>query len=310
MTASQPETLIADILKRRSLVGLGEIHWCPQVMAAITTLLESPALEGTFDDIVVEFGSERHQTWLDRYISGEDMEEAGLDAVWHDTLYFLLWSPPVYAEFFRRIRAVNLKRSPERRVRVVLAEPSIDWETLDGETFARWHEQRERAYAERIEQEVLGSGRRAVLVFGLRHLTHHSLSGARYMPLAERLIKHYPGIIELIHPYHAEKGVFSSDYLSQDVRHNGLMIPVASESSDGPAMIDHIWYLGVLKRRIVLPDALFTDTAWLATVVARLQQLGEEHLMRARKMMTAPQQGIFDACLARHECSSHRDPRL
>lgn len=300
MMAVRPELLLVDILKRRSLVGLGEIHWCPEVMAAITALLENPALEGTFDDIVVEFGSERHQAWLDRYIGGEDMEEAGLEAVWRDTLYFLLWSPPVYADFFRRLRAANLKRPLDRRVRVVLAEPAIDWETLDGDAFARWHEARERAYIERIEQEVLGRGRRAVLVFGLRHLTHYSLPGAQYRPLAERLVKREPGIIELIHPYHGEKGVFSGDHSSLDVRHNGLMIPAASESSGGPAMIDHIWYLGVLERRIALPDALFADTTWLATIVARLQRLGEHHLARTRKMMTAPQRAIFDDWLVHY----------
>ncbi|GHC16201.1 hypothetical protein GCM10010082_03710 [Kushneria pakistanensis] len=303
MMASQPETLIAEILKRRPLVGLGEIHWCPQVMSAITTLMESPALEGTFDDIVVEFGSVRHQAWLDRYISGEDMDETGLAAVWQDTLYFLLWSPPVYADFFRRLRAVNLQRPVERRIRVVLAEPAIDWETLDNEAFMRWHEQREMAYAERIEQEVLVHERRAILIFGLRHLTYQALPGARHAPLGKHLIKRHPGIIELIHPYHEEKGVFSNDKRPVDAGHNGLMIPAASESSDGPAMIDHIWHLGVLTRRIALPDALFADTTWLATVVARLQQLGEEHLMRARRMMSAPQHAILDAWLAHHERS-------
>ncbi|WP_456269754.1 erythromycin esterase family protein [Kushneria sp. AK178] len=300
MTARRPETLVADILERCPLVGLGEIHWCPQVMAGITTLLESPALEGTFDDIVVEFGSARHQAWLDRYIRGETMDDAALAAVWRDTLYFLLWSPPVYAEFFRRLRAVNLTRSPERRVRVVLAEPAIDWATLNHEAFACWHEQRESAYVERIEQEVLAYGRRAVLVFGLRHLTHHGPAGSRFAPLGERLARRYPGVIELIHPYHEEKGVFSGDCPSRDVRHNGLMTPASFEASHGPAMIDHLWHLGALERRVALPDDLFADTDWLATVVARLQQLGDEHLMRARRMMTASQQAIFEACLARH----------
>lgn len=298
--ASRAETLMVDLFRRRALVGLGEIHWCPAVMEAITALLENPALEGTFDDIVVEFGSARHQAWLDRYISGEDMDDAGLEAVWQDTLYFLLWSSPVYADFFRRLRAANLKRASRYRVRVILAEPAIDWETLDAEGFVRWHEQREGAYAERVEQEVLKRERRAVLVFGLRHLTHHSLPDASYEPLAERLVKRYPGIIELIHPYHGEKGVFSGDHLFLDVRHNGLMLPAASEFSSGPAMIDHIWYLGDLERRIALPDALFADTTWLATIVARLQRLGETHIARARRLMTAPQRAIFDDGLTRH----------
>ncbi len=309
MIARRPETLIADILKRRPLVGLGEIHWCPDVMSAITTLVESSALEGTFNDIVVEFGSARHQAWLDRYISGEDMDEAGLAAVWQDTLNFLLWSPPVYADFFRRIRAVNQHRPVRTRIRVVLAEPAIDWETLDGEGCARWHEQREMAYADRVEQEVLIHRRRAILIFGLRHLTYHALPGVCHVPLGQHLIKRHPGIIELIHPYHEEKGVFSGDKRPVEAGHNGLMIPAASESSSGPAMIDHIWHLGVLTRRIALPDALFADTTWLATVVARLQQLGEAHLMRARQMMTAPQQAIFDACLVRyrrHVCADSK----
>ena len=306
--AHRPEMLMVDLFRRRTLVGLGEIHWCPQVMEAITALLENPALEGTFDDIVVEFGSARHQAWLDRYISGEDMDDAGLEAVWQDTLYFLLWSSPVYASFFRRLRTANLGRAFEHRVRVVLAEPAIDWEMLDGEGFARWHEQRERAYAECVEQEVLKRGRRAVLIFGLRHLTHHSLPDAPYRPLAERLVKRYPGIIELIHPYHGEKGVFSGDHLYLDVRHDGLMLPAAAESSSGPAMIDHIWYLGDLKRRIALPDALFADTTWLVTIVTRLQRLGEEHVVRARRLMTAPQRAVFDDCLARHQGDMQKGP--
>ncbi|MFC0268728.1 hypothetical protein [Kushneria aurantia] len=286
-----PFETLAAALERAPLVGLGEIHWCPAVLEAWCELIESPALAGSFDDIVVEFGASQHQALIDRYISGENVED--IDAVRRDTLYFLLWSAPVYVRFFERIRALNRRRAPHSPLRVVLAEPPVDWRHLDAEAFAAAHREREARYVECIEREVLGRGRRALLIFGLRHLAR--AGGSDGDSLAERLLARRPASITLIHPFHAQKGLFSVDQLPPAPAYHHM---IATPPGSGvPA--DYLWQLGELPRRAALPNNLFDDPRWLDAATLRLAGLGKAHIERARGLMSEPQRRLFDHRLAR-----------
>jgi hypothetical protein len=76
-------------------------------------------------DIVVEFGNALHQDIADRFIlEGKPVADADLQKIWRHTIGGnVLWDAPVYAQFFRSVRAVNALRPPKQRLRVLLGDP-------------------------------------------------------------------------------------------------------------------------------------------------------------------------------------------
>ena len=79
------------------------------------------------NDIVVEFGNARYQEVIDRYIAGENVPFEQVRGAWRDTVGALGPVSPVYGEFYRAVRAVNQKLPRQRRLRVLLGDPPIDW---------------------------------------------------------------------------------------------------------------------------------------------------------------------------------------
>jgi hypothetical protein len=115
----------------------------------------------------------------------------------------LVWDAPVYERFFRTVRTVN-RRNQERRLRVLLADPPIDWEHAAHDDWQRAAAQRDDYAAALVEREVLAKGHRALLIFGSGHVTRdtafdaYGAVPARKPNLAERLEAQRPGSILLI----------------------------------------------------------------------------------------------------------------
>ncbi|MGJ8518141.1 hypothetical protein [Carnimonas bestiolae] len=146
------------------LIGLGEAHHTPVVMRTLGSLITHGALGDQCRDLVVEFGTQRHQSLVDDYLAGASMSAAQLTVLWRQSAYGTLWAHPVYAALLRRLRAYNMAVPAHQRVRVWLAEP----DHRAGETQNPLA--RSTAFAELIQQQLLDKGRRAVLLFGMRHL--------------------------------------------------------------------------------------------------------------------------------------------
>ena len=71
---------------------------------------------------------------IDRFVNGESVADAALGRVWQNTTVPQpLWDVPIYEEFFRAVRAVNASLPRERRLRVLLGDPPIDWDTIRSE---------------------------------------------------------------------------------------------------------------------------------------------------------------------------------
>lgn len=295
MTALLPVEAARASLERAPLLGLGEIHWCPGVLDTFASLIESPGLAGAFDDIVVEFGASQYQPLMDRYIAGEKIDD-DLACVRRDTLYFLLWSAPVYGRFFARMRALNRRRPPSERLRVVLAEPPVAWGQISDARFKTLHHRREALYVRRIERQVLTPGRRAILIFGLRHLARRVEAGPP-SSLADRLLAKRPGVIELVHPWHVEKRVYSDDCLPAPMPHNRWVALSSTPGADSPP-VDYLWHFAAPAREVALPACLFTDRDWSGHIAFRLGRLGHAHLARARALMSAAQRECLDALLS------------
>jgi hypothetical protein len=167
-----PVTAIIDAFQTHALVGLGEgTHGGEQDLAFRVSLIRDPRFALTVNDIVVEIGNSRYQDVIDRFVSGDDVPFEELRQVWENgPVTNVVPDKPVYEAFFRAVRDVNASLPRERRLRVLLGEPPIDWTTV--KTFAdvvEWGDQRDPFAADLIRREVLGRGRRALIVYGLMH---------------------------------------------------------------------------------------------------------------------------------------------
>jgi hypothetical protein len=167
-----PREPIAAILEAgaaRPIVALSEgQHWNEQGHRLRLALLRHPRFTEVFDDIVVECGSARYQGVMDRFLAGEDVPDEALRRAWQDTTQpNEVWDVPIYEEFFRAVRAVNASRPASSRLRVILADPPIDWSAVkDKDDILRFMDRRDSHAAELVRTQVLDKKRRALLVFG------------------------------------------------------------------------------------------------------------------------------------------------
>jgi hypothetical protein len=167
---------LLDALKRFPLVALGDRHGLQEIHDFLAALLFHPDLPAQLTDVVVEFGNARHQDLADRFVlEGRPVADADLQAIWRHTVGGrVLWDAPAYAQFFRTVRAVNWMRTPGRRLRVLLGDPSFDHTKVRGAADKDYVvglvRQRDAHYARVVEREVLAKGRRALLLAGSGHL--------------------------------------------------------------------------------------------------------------------------------------------
>jgi hypothetical protein len=171
-----PISGIIDAFRSHQIVALGEgIHGNTQAHAVRLALVRDPRFAAVVNDIVVEFGSSRYQTVMDRFVGGGDVPYADLRKAWQDTTtQHPGWDLPIYEEFFRAVREVNASLPSDRRLRVLLGDPPIDWSTVrTPEDVGRWLALRGHVF-DVIKREVLLKNRRALVLYGDGHLCRYS----------------------------------------------------------------------------------------------------------------------------------------
>ena len=173
-----PATVILNAFESYRVVSLGEgPHGNEQGHAFRLSLLRDPRFAAVVNDIVVESGSARYQDFMDRWVLGEAVPEAELlRAVRENTVTPTpAWDRPMYEEMFRAVRDVNRSLPPERRLRILLGDPPIDWrEIRTADDYRPWLMRRDSHPAELIQREVLAKGRRALVVYGDGHFQARS----------------------------------------------------------------------------------------------------------------------------------------
>jgi hypothetical protein len=105
-------------------------------------------------------------------------------------------------QFFPLVRALNQKRPPGKRLRVLAPAPAVDWDQIKGvEDLMKLHYDSESSAASVLEKEVLAKHRKALMLFGTFHLMH----GA---PDAVGLIeKEHPNVTFIV----SDLGTFDTD---------------------------------------------------------------------------------------------------
>jgi hypothetical protein len=168
---------IVDAFRSHRIVALGEgLHGNNQAHAFRLALIRDPRFTAVVNDLVVEFGSARYQPLMDAFTGGAEVPYAELRKVWQDTTNpSPIWDTPIYEEFFRAVRDVNMSLPAERKLRVLLGEPPIDWNAVrTGDDVQRWSGRRATHVADLIEREVLAKNRRAIAIYGDAHFRRYS----------------------------------------------------------------------------------------------------------------------------------------
>jgi len=162
---------ILAAFQTHSLVGIGDKHNLAQELDFYGALVRDPRFAQQVGNVVVEFGGAAHQDIIDRYVAGDSVPYAELRKVWTDVVG---WVPTVqglgYINFYAQVRAANQGLPADKRIRVWLGEPQIDWSKI--KTFEDW--QRVAAFrdshaAQIIEREILERHRKALVIYGTGH---------------------------------------------------------------------------------------------------------------------------------------------
>jgi hypothetical protein len=168
----EPVAAILDAFRSNQLVALGEgTHDSEQGHAFRLALVRDPRFAAAVNDIVVEFGNSLYQERMDRFLRGEDIPYDALRQVWQNTTQpHALWDAPIYEEFFRAVRMVNASLPRDRQLRVLLADPPINWDEVKSLDDVRKFGERDRHPVDVIQREVLAKQRRALILYGDLHL--------------------------------------------------------------------------------------------------------------------------------------------
>ncbi|HTE43030.1 MAG TPA: hypothetical protein VK629_19555 [Steroidobacteraceae bacterium] len=158
------------------IVAIGDQHGLAQQLDFYNALIREPRFARDVGNVVVEFGTAQHQGIIDRYVNGEDVPYSDLRKVWSDAVG---WTPFAtfigFANVFAQIRAANANLPPQRRIKVWLGDPPIDWSsvTSGAEVFAIIG-QRDSFPAELIRREILEKDRKTLVIYGAPHVARTS----------------------------------------------------------------------------------------------------------------------------------------
>lgn len=192
------------------VVALGDWHGMAQEMDFYATLVRDPRFAAEVGNIVLEMGSASHQAVVDRYVNGENVPYAELRKVWMDAVGFVptieyLGTLNLYAA----IRAANQRLPAERRIKVWLGEPPIDWSKIQSRAdLAPWLAQRDSHPVALIAREILARNRKALVIYGSDHWgvypdgMHPGAPPGVPAPVMRFLMdRDHPGTLYVIHPY-------------------------------------------------------------------------------------------------------------
>ena len=114
---------------------------------------------------------------MDQFVRGDNVSDAELRKVWRNTTQPGQGNDRAITEaFFRAVREVNASLRPERRLRVLLGDPPIDWDAVESRAdHQEWLRLRDTPPAALIRREVLEPERRALVIYGGIHLQRRNL---------------------------------------------------------------------------------------------------------------------------------------
>ena len=133
---------VIGALRTNQLVAISDPHGSATGQTFIRQLIADPRFADLVDDIVVEVGNARYQPLVDDYVNGKAIDESALAEAWLNTTVANQISADV--EWFRLVRQINRTRPADRRMRILLGDPPIDWTKVQTrEDHFKWLAQRD-----------------------------------------------------------------------------------------------------------------------------------------------------------------------
>ena len=189
------EPAIPGILKAFEtfeVVGIPAAHGQKDIDDFILSLIRDPRFPTSVNDIVVECGNVRYQSTLDRYIAGENVRFSEVQHVWRDTtVQQMCGASGFYEQLYPLVRSLNQRLPAANRLRIVAADPPIDWSKIRSYEDLTPFFDRDGSIASVMETEVLSKHRKALMLFGVFHLLHGG--GPGQGDAVTRYERHYPG---------------------------------------------------------------------------------------------------------------------
>jgi hypothetical protein len=171
---------ILDAFRTHRFVGLGGAHGNQQWDEFTSALVRDPRFGRVVNDVLIEFGNARYQDLVDQSVGGAEVPTDLLRQCWLNTTQPQAASfemPPI----FRVARAVNATVPPERRLRLLLGDPPIDWDSIQSpEQLRAWRaapgNDADRYAAELVRREVLMRNRRVLAIYGAGHFFRQNVT--------------------------------------------------------------------------------------------------------------------------------------
>ncbi|MCH1926074.1 hypothetical protein L9G74_13985 [Shewanella sp. C32] len=291
--------LLAQQLADGKLVALGDVHGSPLIVQQLLAFLAEPQHWQQVDDIAVEFGNSRYQAVADRYVvDGAAMDLSQVRPIWRDTLYFMAWQYDVYEQLVQQLRQWNQTRT--HKVRLVLAEPPLDWSSLTAQGWQQQVAQREQGYVQIITQQVLQPKRRGILLFGTFHMMKQPVvmqNGESFSSLVALLRQQQDADIYTVWPR------IAGDKVSAQAT-APYLLPLASSAlgaqpfshitarvgGSEPALLrdvaDAYQFLASTARKAPYSHAALTDTVWHQELQRRAAIVGGRSGQQIQQWLT------------------------
>jgi hypothetical protein len=199
------------------LVGIAEAHGLAQELDFYSTLIRDPRFASEVGNVVLEIGDAAYQEVVDRYVNGENVPYIELRKVWADTNGF---SPTVFPigsiNVYSTLRSVNLKLPPDKRIKVWLGGPPIDWSKINTKAdLDALSGQRDSYPARLLENEILAKNKKALVIFGAGHLQSGGMADKNN--ILAQVNKVRAGVFYIVWPYLGYATKTCEDNLSRHI---------------------------------------------------------------------------------------------
>ena len=196
---------IAVTLDSFPIVAISDLHGVAELGVFRHRLLSDERVLDRIQDVVIEAGNSLYQPLADRYVRGEPVPIDSLRLIWNNTTQSPLntLDAPLYAEdILGTVRSANATRRPDQRVRVLLADPPLDWSVARTRAdVVRFLSQRRVSHVRVLSDSVLAKGHRALFICGGLHLLRTTAGVTGNSPTAttvQRVLLAHPGSVYVV----------------------------------------------------------------------------------------------------------------
>lgn len=169
-----------SVLGRADVLALGEAHGRQADADLRLRIIQHPDFARSFSCVIVELGDTHDQPLIDAFVRDGTASEADAASLWSR------W--PELKALYSAVRAVNARLGSVERVRVLAA--TEDFNARDRNAFA----------VRLIEEQVLASHKKALLVYGAGHVWH------RDGGITQALDRRHPGAVFVVEIHAAASG--------------------------------------------------------------------------------------------------------